>query len=342
MIQGYLAVILLVAIIFIYLAISRKYESFAVQQTLARGKSILQPGFAGLSDGALTVDTIPNHLKDQLNAILGQILNSINAKVGKRYFLRKIDRVNVQPIKKGTVGCELQRAEAGELMVGVRYTVDFFAHELLNQETRRFIVIFVLDKSGNVQVEHFNMSNAFSYPNKVFTDPKDLPDPEMIILDTPLESGAGPVMGKETAGLDFSQFKPEGGEKLNRHVRADTYLIGKVFLPGAIHAMDGVPSDSPLVPGTEVPVAAATLETDPRLRFPARKHGKWWDANGVALVEDARPDRIGLDHAIENRPEQIYDNPTVARQYRDRYDDSITMFARNWGVRNYNSNIMQG
>lgn len=366
---NYIAVGLLIFIIFIYLYITREHEAFTTQQVLANGQRVLELGsrqglgFAGISDGALTVDTIPVGMTQRMRSVLGGILNDINLKTGKRYFLQKIDRINSQPIKKGCIGCEnagsnmidnnvAMAAEFGELVLGVRYTVDFFAHELLNQETRRFVVIFVVDKDERVNVEHINLSNAFRYPMKAFTNPADLPDPEIIISDAGLNpsGSSGHIMGLPTGTLDFSQFKAEGSngkdESIGIYKRMDAYEASKIFINGDQEAW--VPlnvhrSNTPLVPGTaqDESIAREPSELGPMVNWPNRKHGKWWDVNGVANVESdlGYGVRSGLDHAINQRPPQIYDNPTVARMARDRYDDSITMFAKNWGVRSRQTHI---
>lgn len=353
--KNYLAVATLVTVIFIYLYMSRTHESFTTQMALANGQKVLggsgpKYGFAGLTDGAITVDTIPPGLAAKMRSVLGGILNDINAKTGKRYYLQKIDRINSQPIKKGCIGCE-GAAAAGEFTLGVRYTVDFFAHELLNQETRRFVVIFVVDKDERVNVEHINLSNAFRYPQKAFTNPADLPDPEIIISDAGLNpsGSSGPIMGLPTGTLDFSQFNQEGtqgGESIGIYKRMDSYEASKIFINGDQEAW--VPlsvhrTDTPLIPGTaqDESIAREPIVMGPQVNWPNRKHGKWWDANGVANVESdlGTGVRSGLDHAINIRPPQIYDNPTVARMARDRYDDSITMFAKNWGVRTRQTHI---
>jgi hypothetical protein len=354
--KNYLAVAALVTVIFIYLYVSRTHESFTTQLALANGQKVLagsegpKYGFAGLTDGAITIDTIPHGLADKMRSVLGGILNDINAKTGKQYYLQKIDRINSHPLKKGCIGCE-GAAAAGEFTMGVRYTVDFFAHELLNQETRRFVVIFVADKDEKINVEHINLSNAFRYPQKAFTNPSDLPDPEIIISDAGLNpsGSSGPIMGMPTGTLDFSQFNQEGsngGESIGVYKRMDSYEASKIFINGDQEAW--VPlsvhrTDTPLVPGTaqDESIAREPTTMGPQVNWPNRKHGKWWDANGVANVESdlGTGVRSGLDHAINIRPPQIYDNPTVARMARDRYDDSITMFAKNWGVRTRQTHI---
>jgi hypothetical protein len=344
---------------------------------LANGQKVLagaegaKYGFAGLTDNAITIDTIPPGLATKMRSVLGGILNDINTKTGKRYFLQKIDRINSHPLKKGCIGCEGEAA-AGEFTLGVRYTVDFFAHELLNQETRRFVVIFVVDKDEKVNVEHINLSNAFRYPQKAFTNPTDLPDPEIIISDAGLNpsGSSGPIMGMPTGTLDFSQFNQEGSngsESIGVYKRMDSYEASKIFINGdqeawvplSVHRTDTVDTGSlaqgrgtsfhltvngtPLVPGTaqDESIAREPAGMGPQVNWPNRKHGKWWDANGVANVESdlGAGVRSGLDHAINIRPPQIYDNPTVARMARDRYDDSITMFAKNWGVRTRQTHI---
>lgn len=318
--KKYGLIALILAVIALYLMLYNKWESFAVQTTLNNGRKLVEKTgiYSGIEDGSYTPGTITEPMQEYINKVLGGVLNQINEKTGSRYFLRKIDHVNVVPISKGFVGCEgdntfLQSGcqsvnnAANELQLGLRYTVDFFAHELKNQETRRFIVIFIVNTNGDVQIEHFNLSNAFSLPDKVFLDASDAVDPlsDLIIKDAamgPIEN-TPTIMGIPSSSLDFTIFKPDGpGGATNSAV------LGNLFFPLAIQSKgdDGIKYGAP----------------HPNQRWPARKHGKWWDLNGVADVESQNIERRGLDHAIEVRPLQNYDNPTVARSEGDAYNNA--------------------
>ena len=62
----------------IYLYITRSGQNM-------EGFANTTPGnYDGLYDGALTIQTISNPTKDQINSILGQILNQLNEQTDKR------------------------------------------------------------------------------------------------------------------------------------------------------------------------------------------------------------------------------------------------------------------
>ena len=131
--KGVVVVVLLVCVIALYLLLHNERENFdnyfyfkKHQDKRLNNMSV----FDGLNDGSITPQTLNTNTKVELQKILGSVLNNINEQSGMRYFLRKIDRVNVEPLKKGVVGCEQLNNATGEFVVGARYTVDFFAHEM--------------------------------------------------------------------------------------------------------------------------------------------------------------------------------------------------------------------
>jgi hypothetical protein len=209
--------------------------------------------------------------------------------------------------------------------------VDFFAHELTNQDTHRFIVVFTVNAKGEVQVEHFNISNGQIQPDKMFpsaaeltTDPLAKPD-NLIFTDAAFSRSANgnkSIMGVPTGTGEFSLFKPEGTQKSPQGWN-DSALLGQIFLPGMFQA-DNTP---PGAPKTSNINDNLDKQHEPPFNpnWPQRKHGRWWDEFGVANVESCSPDRRGLDHAIDQRPPQIYDNPTVARSEGNAYEN-----ANNW------------
>ena len=280
-------------------------------------------GYDGIYDGALTVQTMSNSTKDQINSILGQILNQLNEKTGKRYFLRKIDRMNTMPIKKGDVGCEKSFRQTGEFVLGAKYTVDFFAHELVNQETRRFITIFNVNPDSTVSVEHLSYSNAYldenaANPSGQTYKPMSGPGSLIISDDSLLYPNKYHVQGlKDSTGLDSHPFKAEGDIPAGH---AGTWEMTQVFLPISFK------------------ISADKYHAD-RL-WPNRRQSKWWDSNGVFITEDTDvgKGRVGLEHGntygINNatlnpsfagtsqlRPPGVYDNPTVVRMNSNAYDN---------------------
>lgn len=291
------------------------------------GKYNIIDGFEnynGIYDGALTIQTISTPTKDKINNILGQILNQLNEQTGKRYFLRKIDRVNVMPIKKGDIGCEKSFRQTGEFVLGAKYTVDFFAHELINQETRRFIAIFNVNVDYTVNVEHLSYSNAYLDENAI--NPKDqkytpMSGPGSLIIDDNnlLTPDKYHIQGvKDTTVLDSQPFKADGDIPPGH---AGTWEMTQVFLPISFK------------------ISADKYHVD-RL-WPNRRHSKWWDSNGVFFTENKDIDakRAGLEHGntygINNamlnpnfvgtsqlRPPGVYDNPTVVRMNSNAYDNT--------------------
>lgn len=281
-------------------------------------------GYNGIYDGALTAQTISNTTNDQLNNILGQILNQLNEKTEKRYFLRKIDRVNVLPIKKGDVGCEKSFQQTGEFVLGAKYTVDFFAHELINQETRRFITIFNVNLDSTVNVEHLSYSNAYfdeNASNSSGQTYKPMSGPGSLIIgdDSLLSPIKYHVQGlKDSTGLDSHPFKADGDIPTGH---AGTWEMTQVFLPISFK------------------ISADKYHAD-RL-WPNRRQSKWWDTNGIFFTEnnDTVKGRVGLEHGntygINNsllppsfvgtsqvRPPGVYDNPTVVRMNSNVYDNT--------------------
>lgn len=305
-------------------------------------------GYQGIEDGSYTTDTLSEQMLGYINPILAQILNQINTKTNKRYYLRKIDRVNINPIDKGFIGCEKSNAPGTmlksacpaidaatqEIQLGVRYTVDFFAHELDNQETFRFIVIFTANSQGEIQVEHFNISNGQIRPDKMFPSISELnidtlakPN-NLIITDTALlhntHNNNNSIMGIPTSTIEFSIFKPDGNNI--SHGWTNSAQLGNTFLPGIFQSDNKSNSAN----------VNTILESQPpfNTNWPQRKHGKWWDAFGVANVENNNNHtKLGLDHAIDIRPPQIYDNPTVVKSESNAYDnDNHWLFNRARGI----------
>lgn len=249
--------------------------------------------FDGIEDGRYTPLTLTNDAISYLNVILGKILNEVNIKTQKKYMVRKIDSVNKDIVKQGSVfGYQVDR----EILT--RLTIDFFAHELSKQETHRFIVIFTIDNNKNVNVEHLNLSNAFKYNfmnNKCVMN-KPVND-SLILTDKVFDETT--LCGVDGTKLDYSHLKNMDKVISSNNGIVNPYEVSKpFFLPQAIHD-----NSSSL---------CRNIHT-----FPNRKHTGWWDANGVALIEGKGENKLGIDHGYDKRYLTPYDNPTVAEYKND-------------------------
>jgi hypothetical protein len=111
-----------------------------------------------------------------------------------------------------------------------------------------------------------------------------------------------------------------GASSANPGGWSDSATLGQVFLPGVFHA-NGMPSGSPLAPAPTSLDQAITQQPPFDPNWPQRKHGRWWDEFGVANVENCNSGRRGLDHGIDMRPIQPYDNPTVVRSEGNAYEN---------------------
>lgn len=270
-----------------------------------RSWSILTAGnskagqYDGIYDGSLTVGTMPARTREEINKVLVQVLDQVNNQTGAKYILRKMDRVNVECLRKGSVGCEQKFRSTGEYVLGARYTVDFFAHEARDQETKRFIVIFVVNLDNEVNIEHLNLANAFSH-NPVFRDMGTVnigatgkPYWKDLILTDDLLSGSNgnnQTGTNDGAGLDIAPFKADGAGWLTPR---SPHEFSQKFLP-----RQGFQQ-----PEMDTKIGRARY-------FPNRRHSKWWDPLGIFYTdapapppEGANPPRYGLDHAVNRNVE---------------------------------------
>lgn len=314
-------IVLLLVIIAVVLQIRNVQEGYANMKCMENGYKLAFPdkinsagilelddanpfmSYDGIPDGRLTPMTMDNNTRTMLNHILGQILNQMNSKTGAKYFLRKIDSVNITSEKQGAVtDTDVDR------VIKKRITVDFFAHELTKQETRRFIVVFTTDRERNIEIEHINLSNAFKLDyGKYGCTTNNLSSDGLIHTDNALHQDINNICGIDETTMDYSHLS-ESDKMANKGVvpgvSNPTETGTQVFLPNAVH-------DTKLLNSQGL--------------YPNRKHTGWWDTNGVAIVEYPNCDSVngpiktGLDHAIGTRPYQPYNNPTVARYEGESY-----------------------
>jgi len=305
--KGIVLVVLLLCVIALYLMLKNESEAFDNYFYFKKHKDKrlnTMSVFDGLEDGSLTPQTLSTDTRLQLQKILGGILNNINEQTGMRYFLRKIDRVNVEGLKKGVVGCEKVSNATGEFVVGARYTVDFFAHELKNQHTRRLLVVFAVNKDNEVLVEHLNLSNALLHKEKDFMD---YSSDALILTDETLGGNKYHIVGMNDSSVDYSLFNPEGDSNLMHHKRASALDMGRMLMPAMI-----------------ADIHEGNVEQHSMLLYPNRTQSKWWDNNGVFYTEchcdECR--KLGVNHGHGDRPVQIYDNPTVVRGRMNSHENA--------------------
>jgi hypothetical protein len=257
--------------------------------------------YDGLNDGRLTPLTMDIDTKNMLNYILSNILNQINKKTKNKYFLSKIDSVNINTIKQGSVSLITE-----DRVIKKRITVDFFAHELNKLETRRFIVIFTIDPERNVNIEHINLSNAYKNDNNSKCINNIINNDTLIHTDEALLTYNN-ICGIDQTKNDYVLLTDSEKNTNKNHGFINSSEAGKhLFLPNIFHDFGELNSQG---------------------LYPNRKHNGWWDSNGIALVEDPNCNiekgeiKTGLDHGIGDRPYQPYDNPTIARSKHNSYEN---------------------
>jgi hypothetical protein len=320
--QSIFVIVLLIVIIVIVYNMNNFYEEYANKKCLENGFKLAFPNkinnndilkysnlpnlnyFDGIEDGRYTPLTLSNESVSYLNLILGKILDNINKKTNKKYILRKIDSVNKEIVKQGSIfGYQVDR----EILT--RITVDFFTHELTRQETRRFIVIFTIDNNKNVNVEHFNLSNAYKYNFMSNSCINDNPVNDQLILSDKVFNKIN-ICGVDSSKIEYSLLS--NVDKLtstNNGIVNYNELAVPLFLPQAIHEN----SD------------CQNVHT-----FPNRKHTGWWDENGVSLIEEKGKNKLGIDHGYDKRYLTPYDNPTVAKYQNDIHQSKYhNLFKRN-------------
>ena len=305
--KGVVIVVLLICIITLYLIFQNERENFdnyfyfkKHQDKRLNDMSV----FDGINDNSITPQTLNTKTKVELQKILGSVLNNINEQTGMRYFLRKIDHINVESLKKGAVGCEQLNVATGEFVVGARYTIDFFAHEMKNQHTRRFLIVFAVNKDNEVLVEHLNLSNALLYKEKDFMN---YTSDALILTDETLGSNKYHIVGMNDSSVDYSLFNPEGEKQLMNHKRASALDMGRMLMPALM-----------------VDIHDGNVEQHRSLLYPNRTQSKWWDNNGVFYTEchNDKNGKSGVNHGHGDRPVQLYDNPTVVRGRMNSYENA--------------------
>lgn len=231
--------------------------------------------FANYGFGGLTNNSSPPWIdtpdKSMITNIIKKIINIINSKTGMSYVFLTYDQLAHEKL------CPIR----------TRYTVDFFVHEMRKLETRKLIMIFVVNSvSKQVDVEHINLSNAMKLPEKQFMD---YPAPELILQDDNLLKNEYHIMGMNTSKIDFSILRDDAGRP--KQVPTPTEFQ-KDYMPTGIF----------------------NAAYNPQALFPSRRQSQCWNTHGVNYIEPQTKLKIGVNNSSMFKMPYIYDNPTVNRQ----------------------------
>lgn len=224
---------------------------------------------SGLTNNSMNPWVIDPPTKLIITDIIRKILNMINEQTGMSYYFTAYD--------------QLKQDKCGDCKV--RYTADFFVHEMRNLFTRRMLIIFVVDfNKKNVDVEYVNLSNAFKLPTKDFMD---YPSSELILQDENVKKYGFHIMGLNKSKIDFSVLK----STLPKDVPTPTEFQNWIL-----------------------PMGIATAYNNPQAMFPSRRQSNCWDTHGVNYLEPQTKLLMGVKNSAMSRYPYPYFNPTVNRQ----------------------------
>ena len=217
--------------------------------------------YDGIKSNSDTPWTIEKSTKLVITDILRKIINTINDKTGMSYVFTAYDQLSQEVL------CPAR----------TRFTADIFIHEMRNLETRRIIVIFVVNfASKQVDVEYVNLSNAFKLPETQFMS---FAGPELILQDDNLLRNEYHIMGLSNSKIEFSILRDDEGKP--KKVNIPDGEFQKWILPMGIDA-------------------AAT--GNPQNMFQHKIQSKCWGTDGA---------NYGNKTSKQAYP---YDNPTINRQ----------------------------
>jgi hypothetical protein len=227
--------------------------------------------FAGINSNSDTPWTIEKATKLVITDILRKIINQINTKTGMSYVFTAYDQLGQEVL------CPKR----------TKFTADIFLHEMRNLETRRMIVIFVVNfATKQVDIEYINLSNAFKLPEKQFMDH---PSPELILQDDNLLRNEYHIMGLNNSKIEFSILRDEQGRP--KQIPTPTEF-NKWILPLGIDQ----------------------ASQNPQALFPSRRQSTCWDSNGANYIEAQTKLKMGVNNSPMIKMPYIYDNPTINRQ----------------------------
>ena len=259
-----------VILILVYFQLSQKYkEGF----DFGFGSGMIQPNgiktTGGLTNNSMNPWVIDQPTKLVITDIIRKILNMINEQTGMSYHFTAYE--------------QLKADKCGDCKM--RYTADFFTHEMRNLFTRRMLIIFVVDfNTKSVDVEYVNLSNAFKMPSKDFMD---YPTSELILQDENVKKYGFHIMGINKSTIDFSILKESPLKNVPTPTEFQNWIL---------------------------PMGIASAYSNPQTMFPSRRQSNCWDTHGVNYIEP----QTGLLMGVKNSPMSRYPypffNPTVNRQ----------------------------
>ena len=183
--------IVLLLIIIIYKKKDEKFISLGNSDIQGTYENLTHTGISNSNSNSYTPWTIGKNTKPIVINIIKQILNKINKKTKMSYYFIDFDQLKQDIISQ----------------YDIRFTADFFVHEMKNLITRHIILIFTLNiKTNNVRVEYINLSNAFKNNNKSFKNLVNYPVPELIIQDTTNRLSQNTYQVLYSDDIQFTQF----------------------------------------------------------------------------------------------------------------------------------------
>ena len=227
--------------------------------------------YSGLTNNSDAPWTIDRPTKLIITDILRKIINELNTKTGMSYYFTAYDQLTQEVVSREKT----------------KFTADVFLHEMRNLETKRMIIIFLVNfATKQVEVEYMNFSNAFKLPEKQFMD---LAGPELILQDNNLLRNEYHIMGLNKSKIDFSILTDDEGRP--KQVPTPTEFQ-KDFLPLGIDA----------------------AAQNPQALFPSRRQSKCWDTHGANIIEKQTSLKVGVNSSPMFKTPYPYFNPTVNLQ----------------------------
>lgn len=215
--KGVILIFLVLVIVVCYLAMYNLREKFGIYKRKINGL------YNGIKDDGDYHWSLPEDERLIIQDVLKSILNQVNKQKGSKLFFMYIDKVDKEDLCNGKV----------------RHVVDFFAHELSNQTTKRLIIIFKLcNKSKNVEVEKITLSNAIKLPIKHFMD---YSGDKLILKDENIGNNLGQskyhIMGVNNSNIEYSVIKDPIHKKIPTPKDFHSWILPKQIQTCSLNAL---------------------------------------------------------------------------------------------------------